>query len=205
MVGCGNSKMSEEMAMDDGYLNLTNMDISHIVLEKMRVHTDKEKFKKCHGFQNIAMDATKMNFRDGVFDIVIDKGTYDALACDETDKTMIRNLTQEMMRVCRKGGAVVIITNGIPLKRMTDLEEFTSSYSVKIQHSKIELSKLSQMINIMRSSLGNKPLSHVMKDTAVLKSTLEEMVRIEKIKKEEAMLANPKTKIFGMMLKASRL
>ncbi len=26
------------------------------------------------------MDATKMNFRDGAFDVSIDKGTYDALA-----------------------------------------------------------------------------------------------------------------------------
>ena len=34
------------------------------------------------------------------------------------------------------------------------------------------------MINIMRSSLGNKPLNHVMKDPNVLKATLEEMARI---------------------------
>lgn len=27
------------------------------------------------------MDATKMPYRDNVFDFVIDKGTYDALAC----------------------------------------------------------------------------------------------------------------------------
>ena len=57
----------------------------------------------------------------------------------------------------------------------------------------------------MRSNLGNKPLSHVMKDTSVLKYTLDEMVKLEKLKKEEAMLADPKTKIFGMMLKATRL
>jgi ubiquinone/menaquinone biosynthesis C-methylase UbiE len=28
-----------------------------------------------------------MNFRSNIFDIVIDKGTYDALACNEEDKT----------------------------------------------------------------------------------------------------------------------
>lgn len=146
-----------------------------------------------------------MDFRDGVFDVVIDKGTYDALACDETNKTMICNLTKEMMRVTRKGGAVVIITNGIPIKRLTDLQSFTSDFDCKIEHSKISLSKLSQMINIMRANLGNKPLSSVMKDTKVLKYTLDEMVKIEKLKKEEALLANPKTKMFGMFLKAARL
>jgi len=36
-------------------------------------------------------DATKMSFENNQFDIVIDKGTYDALACAD-DKTMSINL-----------------------------------------------------------------------------------------------------------------
>mmetsp|Transcript_32162 Transcript_32162/g.49188 ORF Transcript_32162/g.49188 Transcript_32162/m.49188 type:complete len:115 (-) Transcript_32162:625-969(-) len=114
MVGCGNSRMTEEMAQADNYGMVYNMDISDIVLEKMKVHLNKEKFDKCRHLQNLSMDATNMNFRNNSFDLVIDKGTYDALACDETDKTMIKNLTQEMVRVTRPGGAVVIITNGVP-------------------------------------------------------------------------------------------
>ena len=50
MVGGGSSRMSEEMAESDYYQSITNMDISAVVLEKMKVHTDKEKFKNCHGF-----------------------------------------------------------------------------------------------------------------------------------------------------------
>ena len=50
MVGCGNSRMSEEMAEMDGYQSVTNMDISAIVLEKMKQHTDLEKYKNCKGF-----------------------------------------------------------------------------------------------------------------------------------------------------------
>lgn len=121
------------------------MDISQIVLEKMREHYVKntEKYQKCQNFSYLAMDATRMDFRDDTFDVVIDKGTYDALACDETDKTMIHNLTKEMLRVTRKNGALVIITNGVPQKRMDDLQAFTSDYKVLIEHSKIELSKLS--------------------------------------------------------------
>ena len=53
--------------------------------------------------------------------------------------------------------------------------------------------------------MGNKPLSHVMKDPKVLKFALDELVKIEKIKKENSLLADPKTKLFGMMLKAARL
>ena len=32
MVGCGNSKLSEEMAHKDSFLKITNMDISEVVL-----------------------------------------------------------------------------------------------------------------------------------------------------------------------------
>ena len=146
-----------------------------------------------------------MNFRDQVFDITVDKGTYDALACDEKDKSMIMNLTKEMLRVTKSGGAVVIITNGTPDKRIKDLEAFSEGCEVKIEFKKVELAKLSQMINIMRSTMGDKPLSHAMKDVSVLKKTLEEMVRIDKIKKEDALLADKKTKIFGMLLRNQRL
>lgn len=39
----------------------------------------------------------------------------------------------------------------------------------------------------------------------MLKTTLLEMARLQRIKKEEELLANPKTKMLGMMLKAKRL
>jgi ubiquinone/menaquinone biosynthesis C-methylase UbiE len=123
MVGCGNSRMSEEMARSDAkYRNMTNIDISPIVLEKMKEHQDK--IVECHNFSYAAMDATKMDYRQNTFDICIDKGTYDALACNENDKSMIRNLYLEMIRVTKH--AVVIITNGTPEKRMNDFKNFSA-------------------------------------------------------------------------------
>ena len=57
----------------------------------------------------------------------------------------------------------------------------------------------------MRTTLGDKPLSSGIKDASVLKNTLEEMVRLEKLKKEEELLSNPRTKMFGLLLKAKRV
>lgn len=83
----GNIELSEEMYRD-GYLNITNMDISEVVLEKMHLVYTKPGPKsaqfECGIFLlnqlDLTMDATRMNFRDSSFDICLDKGTYDALA-----------------------------------------------------------------------------------------------------------------------------
>ena len=56
-------------------------------------------------------DATKMSFEDNKFDIVIDKGTYDALACAD-DKTMSANLIKEMIRVLKPNGFCYEISSG---------------------------------------------------------------------------------------------
>lgn len=110
-------------------------------VSKMDKLDEEGKKKKLQGldqlrqFEYVSMDATRMDYREGSFDLVIDKGTYDALACGtvegeeegakpKADKSMIKKLTQEMVRVTRTGGAVVIITNGTPEKRLNDLKLF---------------------------------------------------------------------------------
>lgn len=70
MVGCGNSKLSEQM-FQDGYQNIINIDISPTVISQMNEQFPHMTWK--------VMDATKMDFIDGEFDIIIDKGTLDAL------------------------------------------------------------------------------------------------------------------------------
>lgn len=90
------------MAAQDGYVQMTNTDISNLVLEKMKgvndsLHEKNEKKALLQNFQYMCMDSTRMPYRDGVFDLVVDKGTYDALACGfddkgTIDKTMVRKL-----------------------------------------------------------------------------------------------------------------
>lgn len=139
MVGCGNSKLSEEMS-NDGFHSITNCDISDNVIYKMRNHYH-EKFP----LQEFAViDATRMAYRDNAFDICIDKGTFDALACGNNTEIPVR-LLSEMMRVASK--ATVIITSGGPEKRLSYFEKVCD----KIEYQKIEVSKLAQLINLLRT------------------------------------------------------
>ena len=70
MVGCGNSKLSGQM-FKNGYSNVMNIDISPSVIAQM-----KEQFPDLV-WQ--VMDATDLQYKDGEFDVVMDKGTLDAL------------------------------------------------------------------------------------------------------------------------------
>ncbi len=70
MVGCGNSKLSGQM-FKNGYSNVINIDISPSVIAQM-----KEQFPDLV-WQ--VMDATDLQYKDGEFDVVMDKGTLDAL------------------------------------------------------------------------------------------------------------------------------
>jgi hypothetical protein len=76
-----------------------------------------------------------MAYRDNTFDVCIDKGTFDALACGFNTDIPVK-LVSEMMRVCRV--ATVIITSGGPEKRMAPFLKVTPN----IEYQKIEVSKL---------------------------------------------------------------
>jgi ubiquinone/menaquinone biosynthesis C-methylase UbiE len=194
MVGCGNSKLSEEMA-NAGYHHITNCDISDNVILKMR-NFYNQKFP----LQEFAViDATRMAYRDNTFDLCIDKGTFDALACGSDTEIPLR-LVKEMMRVCSK--ATVIITSGGPEKRLGIFEKACSN----IHYERIEVSKLAQLINILRTELGNKPLSEALKgDSKVLKDAMEELVAIERIKRlEQEAKTDLRKKLALLMYKAKR-
>ena len=60
MLGCGNSKMSEEM-FEDGFQNITSVDISFTVIKQMTEYY-KEKIPQLSYRQ---MDARSLQFEDG--------------------------------------------------------------------------------------------------------------------------------------------
>jgi hypothetical protein len=159
MVGSGNSKLSKAMT-NAGYF-VTNCDISDVVLESMR--EDSEEF--------VQLDASKLPYKDNSFDLVIDKGTYDALACDATSQ-LTNNLVAEMARV--SANTVYIITHGKPEGRLPRFREAIGD-EFECRDFKCELSIMAQIINIMRSKFPNKSLSNILKDKLMFTQCLVEL------------------------------
>jgi len=83
-----------------------------------------------------------------------------------------------MIRVCRH--STIIISCGTEEKRMPYLEEFTKDICSSIEVTQIELSKLAQLINILRSELKDKPLSYALKDKAVFMKAMMIMAEDQK-------------------------
>lgn len=75
MVGCGNSKLSEQM-FQDGYSNIVSTDISQVCIENQR-----KVFP--HLTWQVADITDLKEFKDSAFDVVIEKATLDALLVGE--------------------------------------------------------------------------------------------------------------------------
>ncbi|KAG2186614.1 hypothetical protein INT44_002838 [Umbelopsis vinacea] len=124
MLGCGNSTLGEDM-YDDGYKNITNIDYSATVIKQMAERcVDRPEMKW------LEMDIRDLKFEDQSFDIVIDKGTMDALMCDRGDvwdpsPELIQEVkaeVDEVTRVLKVGGKFIYITFGQPHFRKRHLE-----------------------------------------------------------------------------------
>lgn len=105
-VGCGNSKLSVDM-FDIGFKNITNIDISEVVIEQM-----KKTFRDREGCKWLTMDATTMTFDKESFSVVLDKGTLDAMMSEESEGVdeMIQKYFTEVTRVLKTMGRYVCVS-----------------------------------------------------------------------------------------------
>ena len=107
-IGCGNSEMSADMQRSM-FPYVVSIDISSVVINQMR-----EKYNYNKNLFWFTMDCTHMTFDDDVFDIVFDKGTFDALMCGDESTLKVLQSLEEIRRVLQPGGLFIEITYGRP-------------------------------------------------------------------------------------------
>ncbi|KAL0234319.1 hypothetical protein PCE1_001355 [Barthelona sp. PCE] len=111
-VGCGNSRMATQL-YDDGYKNVTNIDISETV-----VHQMQQKYADQPELTFQVMDTRRMTFDDESFDVVVDKATLDALLCGRESFDNAYLMNKEVQRVLKPGGVFICISYGTPDSRL---------------------------------------------------------------------------------------
>ncbi|GAA6103491.1 EEF1A lysine methyltransferase 4 [Tachysurus ichikawai] len=103
---CGNSALSLHLYLA-GYTTITNVDYSNVCVENMaQRHSD------CMGMSWVCMDARRLAFPDSSFDVVIEKGTLDAMLVEEQDPWNISDAsTQLLHKVLKELSCVNDITS----------------------------------------------------------------------------------------------
>ncbi|CAI5776318.1 eEF1A lysine and N-terminal methyltransferase isoform X3 [Podarcis lilfordi] len=107
VAGCGNSELSEQL-YDEGYQDITNVDISEVVIKQMQERNAHLRPKMTY----MVMDVLQMDFPDERFQVVLDKGTLDALLTDGEETTLSRaeRMFAEISRVLQFGGRYLCVT-----------------------------------------------------------------------------------------------
>uniref|UniRef100_A0A8C1RMQ2 EEF1A lysine methyltransferase 4 n=1 Tax=Cyprinus carpio TaxID=7962 RepID=A0A8C1RMQ2_CYPCA len=135
-ISCGNSALSYDM-YQAGYTSITNVDYSSICVESMA-----ERHKDCAQLSWLCMDARRLAFPDGVFDVVLEKGTLDAMLVEESDPwkvsenaaKLLHQVLLEVSRVLKPGGRFISVTFAQPHFRKRLYARAEYNWSIKHYH-----------------------------------------------------------------------
>jgi len=118
-----------------GYKNIVNIDYSTVVIEKMRLLYSNRQGMEWH-----VMDVRDLKFDSSTFDVVLDKGTMDAMMTSVDD---VWNPPQEVVESCLKEvdevvrvlrpstGIFIYLTFGQPHFRRCFLTRSDASLEIK--------------------------------------------------------------------------
>lgn len=129
ILGCGNSTMGEEMLGDGWRGEIVNVDFSSVVIEQMKNKYDDHFYSQFGGhcpnrMTFLCADVTDpLPFPDQSFDLIICKGTLDAILCSSGSVAKAKNTIRECVRLLAYGhGALFLVSYGNPDSRVLYLE-----------------------------------------------------------------------------------
>ncbi|XP_076837746.1 EEF1A lysine methyltransferase 4 isoform X1 [Brachyhypopomus gauderio] len=136
MLGCGNSSLTWDM-YQTGFSFITSVDFSSVCVETMA-----QRHPHHPGLSWLCMDVRRLAFPDGVFDVVVEKGTLDAMLVEETDpwnisysgRKEVHQVLSEVSRVLTPGGRFISVTFAQPHFRKRLYARTEYGWSVKHYH-----------------------------------------------------------------------
>ncbi|XP_040284447.1 EEF1A lysine methyltransferase 4 [Bufo bufo] len=116
VLGCGTSSLSAALHKE-GVRPLVSIDYSPVCIKEMA-----QRHANVADMTWMVMDARHLQFPDGTFDMVIEKGTLDAMMVDEKDPwrvtkdtiTLVDKVLSEVSRVLAPGGCFMSVTFSPP-------------------------------------------------------------------------------------------
>ncbi|KAG9396723.1 protein kinase domain protein [Carpediemonas membranifera] len=145
IVGVGNSRMAHQMATDGFRGSIVAIDIADNVISFMNEHNPDPTV------EFISMDVTLLDLDSESFDVVVDKGTFDGIACAEQADGKLEMACREIHRVLKPAGTFCCISHSD--SRGDDLRgpEWT------IRHSEVKPESLANGRGAYHMYLAEKP------------------------------------------------
>ncbi|MBZ3881207.1 Endothelin-converting enzyme 2 [Sciurus carolinensis] len=133
VLGCGNSALSYELFLG-GFPDVTSVDYSSVVVAAMQAryaHIPRLRWE--------TMDVRMLGFPSGSFDVVLEKGTLDALLAGEQDPWTISSegihivdqVLSEVSRVLVPGGRFISMTSAAPHFRVRHYAQARYGWSLR--------------------------------------------------------------------------
>ena len=126
ILGCGNSAFGDDMKEDGWTGDIVNVDLSSVVINQMiRKQENKYGAEDAHSrMEFVCADITHgLPFADSSFDLIICKGTFDAILCSNGSVSSIKRLVAECDRVLAPAhGCLFVVTHGTPDNRVVFFE-----------------------------------------------------------------------------------
>jgi len=94
---------------EDGYENITNIDISHTVVKYMEDKT-KSRCPKMFYRQTDVLDMSDL--KQGEYNIILDKGTLDSILCGDNSTPNAEKMLGEVYRILAPSGTYICVTYG---------------------------------------------------------------------------------------------
>ena len=138
-LGCGNSRLALEWCADGHRGVLTNLDFSPSVIAQMRAELPRDpRYAQLSYAVADVRCLGEADFPSGSFDAVLDKATFDGMACnarsvsvpatgsgaspDTSGTDDLESMLLSAFRVLRPGGVYILISCGDPPSRLPWLE-----------------------------------------------------------------------------------
>jgi len=141
ILGCGNSTLGEEMQRDGWLGPIANVDFSQVVIDQMKNKYDDAFYDRWYSshkrgpysstlpppppkMEFVCADITgRLPFDDQSFDLIVCKGSFDAILTSAGSKCSILCVVQECARLLSNGhGIFFLVTHGNPDSRIEYLE-----------------------------------------------------------------------------------
>mmetsp|Transcript_93263 Transcript_93263/g.237264 ORF Transcript_93263/g.237264 Transcript_93263/m.237264 type:complete len:281 (-) Transcript_93263:64-906(-) len=136
-VGCGNSDLAVEWCKDGHTGGLVNVDNSAYVIDMLRAQQDDSLPNLRYVLGDVRC-LSEDDFPSESFDAVLDKATFDCIACNPENQKDLEDMLLSIFRVLRPGGVYLLISCGDPESRLCWLDDQPGlEWSVSARHMAI--------------------------------------------------------------------